>query len=306
MSERVPIILDVDTGLDDALALVLAVRSPAVDLVAVTTVTGNINIDRATANTLAVMHYLGADDVPVHRGASRPLVAPVFDASDIHGVTGLGSALLPASPRELGPDKGPAAIIRLAKQRPGDLTLVCTGPLTNLAIALNVEPTLGSLLKRVVIMGGAFRERGNTRPWAEFNILLDPDAAQQVFSADLPDLTAIGLDVSHRTVIDRAAFERLAASDKHDAKLVADIIRFTFETRGRDEFFMHDPLALAVAVEPDLVTCETGVVRVDCDGEERGATRFTAGDGSTKVAFGVDARRFLTMYGDALEISHLV
>ncbi len=306
MSNGVPIILDVDTGLDDALALVLAVRSPAVELVAVTTVNGNVNIDRVTANTQAVLEYLEASDVPVHRGASRPLVAPVFDASDVHGVTGLGNALLPASTRELGSDKGPAAIIRLAKQRPGELTLVFTGPLTNLAIALNVEPNLGALLKRVVIMGGAYRAPGNTRPWAEFNILLDPDAAGQVFAADLPDVTAIGLDVSHRTIIDRAAFDRLAAEDQRDARLVADIIRYTFETRGRTEFYMHDPLALAVAIDQNLVSCESGQVTVDVEGEERGATRFSAGNGSTNVAFEVDADRFLQMYGEALGINHLV
>jgi inosine-uridine nucleoside N-ribohydrolase len=305
-AEAIPMILDVDTGLDDALALVLAVRSPVVDLLALTTVTGNVNIHKATANTLAVMDYLGHGAVPVHRGASRPLVEPIFDASDIHGVTGLGNALLPESGNSIGPDRGPAAIIRLAKQRPGEITLVCTGPLTNLAIALNVEPELGSLLKRVVIMGGVFREPGNVKPWGEFNIMLDPDAAQQVFEANLPDLTVIGLDVTHQTIIDRALFDRLDASDHRDGRLVADIIRYTFETRARDRFFMHDPLALGVAIDPSLVTCEQGTVTVDVTGAERGATRFHPGIGGTKVAFGVDVQRFLTMYGDALGISHLV
>ena len=298
-----PLILDVDTGLDDALALILAVRSPLVDLLAVTTVAGNVNVFKATANTLAVLHHLGADDVPVHRGASRPLVEPIFDASDIHGVTGLGNALLPASSKEIGADRGPAAIIRMAKQRPGEITLVCTGPLTNLAIALNVEPDLGSLLKQIVVMGGAFRVPGNTKPWGEFNILLDPDAAQQVCEAGLPNLTLIGLDVTHETIIDRALFDRLATLDHPDARVIAEILSFTFENRGRDRFFMHDPLALGVAIDPTLVTVETGTATVDQTGPERGATRFTAGEGETKVAFGVDADRFLALYLDALGIT---
>lgn len=299
----IPVILDVDTGLDDALALILAVRSPRVDLLAVTTVAGNVNVFKATANTLAVLHHLGADATPVHRGASRPLVEPIFDASDIHGVTGLGNALLPASSKEIGADRGPAAIIRLAKQRPGEITLVCTGPLTNLAIALNVEPDLGSLLKQVVVMGGAYRVPGNTKPWGEFNILLDPDAAQQVFEAGLPNLTLIGLDVTHETIIDRALFDRLAALEHSDARLTAEILSFTFENRGRDRFFLHDPLALGVAIDPTLVTVETGTVSVDQTLPERGATRFTAGEGETKVAFGVDVERFLGMYLDALGIN---
>jgi len=302
----IPIILDVDTGLDDALALTLAVRTPMADLLAVATLAGNVNVWKATANTLAVLDLLGADEVPVHRGASRPLVEPPFDASDIHGVTGLGDARLKESRREIGPDRGPAAIIRLAKQRPGELTLVCVGPLTNLAIALNVEPDLTQLLKRVVIMGGAYRVPGNTRPWGEFNILLDPDAAQQVFRAGFPDLLAIGLDVSHQTILTREHFEQLSASDHPEAHFVSQIVRYTFVGRQRDQFYLHDPLALGVGIDETLVTFETGRVDVMTEGPERGRTQFVPGEGSTKVAFSVDAARFVEMFGNALGIAHLV
>jgi inosine-uridine nucleoside N-ribohydrolase len=155
VSEPVPLILDVDTGTDDALALAYAVESPAIDLVAVTTVAGNVGVDRTTANTLAVLDWLGATAVPVHRGASRPLCRPHRDAMYFHDEGGLGGARLPAAIREIGHDRGPAATIRLARQRPGELTLVTLGPLTNLAIALNVEPGLPDLFKAVVVMGGA-------------------------------------------------------------------------------------------------------------------------------------------------------
>jgi inosine-uridine nucleoside N-ribohydrolase len=298
--ERIPLILDVDTGLDDALALLLAVRDSAVELVAVTTLAGNVNLWKATANTLAVLDEIGARDVPVHRGASRPLVEPPFDASDIHGVTGLGDAVLTPSERAVGADRGPAAIIRIARARPGEITLVCTGPLTNLAIALNVEPDLPKLLKQVVVMGGAFRAPGNTKPWAEFNILLDPDAAKQVFDTEWPDLTVIGLDVTHQTTISRAQWDQLRADPGADATLVADITQFTFVTREREEFFLHDPLALGVAIDPTLVTNEVGQIEMVIDGPERGRTVFTAGGGATKVAFGVDAPRFLARFTGAI------
>ncbi len=302
----IPIMLDVDTGLDDALALVLAVDSPAVDLRLVSTVAGNVNIWKATANTLALLDYLGATDIPVHQGASRPLVEPQFDASDVHGVTGLGDAKLEESKREIGADRGPAALIRLAKERPGELTLVCTGPLTNLAIALNVEPRLPRFLKRVVVMGGAYRVPGNTKPWAEFNILLDPDAAQQVFAADWPDLLAIGLDVSRLTHLNRQHYERLTTSGHREAKLVARLIQFTFLGRHREKFYLHDPLALGTGVDASLVEFETGRVEVVTAGPERGRTQFFPGEGSTKVAFRVDDRRFVEMFGEALGIADLV
>ena len=210
--------------------------------------------------------------------------------------------LPPESGRGVGADRGPAAIIRLAKQRPGEITLVCTGPLTNLAIALNVEPELGNWLKHIVIMGGAYRVPGNTRPHGEFNILLDPEAAEQVFHADLPHVTAIGLDVTHETTLSRKDWEHLDSIHQPDSDLVALITRFTFHTRKRDLFFMHDPLALGVAIDPTIVTCETGTVDVLLSGPERGRTVFRPGEGSTKVAFGVDANRFLKMYGSALGI----
>ncbi|CAN5513321.1 nucleoside hydrolase [soil metagenome] len=302
-SAPVPVILDVDTGLDDALALILAVRDPQVEIVAVTTLAGNINVWKATANTLSVLDQIGASDVPVHRGASRPLVEPQFDASDIHGVTGLGDAVLTPSTRDVGADRGPAAIIRLAKSRPGEITLVCTGPLTNLAIALNVEPDLPNLLKQVVVMGGAYRVPGNTRPHAEFNILLDPDAAKQVFEAEWPSLIAVGLDVTHITTISRAQWEKLRKGSTTEAKLTAAITQYTYLSRGREVFYLHDPLALGVAFDPTFVTTESGTIDVVVEGPDRGRTIFTPGPSTTEVAFGVDAERFLAKFSEALGVS---
>lgn len=289
MAGPTPIILDVDTGTDDALALAYAVASPEVDLVAVTTVAGNVGVERATANSLAVLEWLGASHVPVHRGASRPLVRPHRDASNYHGESGLGSARLPRSEREVGHDRGPAAIIRLARERPGELTLVAVGPLTNLAIALNVEPRLPELLPSVIIMGGAFHVPGNVTPAAEFNIYVDPEAAGQVFAAPFSRLVAVGLDVTERVVLTREDWN--AANQRTDlppaAALLSEVGRFAFSDLGHDDFALHDPLATAVAVAPELIEFERATVVVDTEGEDEGRTRVV-GPGNVQVAVDVD------------------
>lgn len=303
MTDRRPIILDVDTGIDDALALALAVRSSAAELVAVTTLAGNVGVERTTANTLAVLDWLGASDVPVHRGASRPLVRNPRNATYFHDTDGLGGADLPSSGRATGADRGPAAIVRLATSRPGELTLVCVGPLTNLAIALNVEPTLSSLLREVVVMGGAFTVPGNITPSAEFNVFADPEAAAQVFATSFSRLTVLGLDVTQRTTLPRAVWEatdRAAASDPA-SRLVAGVCRQAFVDRHLAGVYLHDPLAVAAALDPSLLTIEEVGVRVLLDGREEGATRAT-GTGSVRVAREVDADRFLRLFTETLSL----
>ena len=307
MIERIPIILDVDTGIDDALALAFAVRSPEAELVAVTTLAGNVSVELTTANTLAVLDWLGRSDVPVHQGASRPLIRPHRDATYFHAANGLGGADLPASGRALGPDRGPAAVIRLARERPREVVLVCLGPLTNLAIALNVAPELPTLLGGVVVMGGAFEVPGNITPHAEYNIFADPEAAQQVFSAGLPHLTAIGLDVTHQTTWSRESWEatREAVRDGPDADraagLAVGVCRQAFAERGLAGTYLHDPLALAVALDPDLVRCENVAIAVETDDERRGQTRVIA-PGTTRVALAVDAESFLNRFHQRLSL----
>jgi inosine-uridine nucleoside N-ribohydrolase len=292
LSERVPLILDVDTGTDDALALAYAVSSPNIDLVAVSTVAGNVDVEKATANTLSVLDWLGGGDVPVHRGASRPLVRPHRDASNFHHEGGLGGARIPPSTRTIGADRGPAALIRLACQHPGVLTLVALGPLTNLAIALNVEPALPELLRSVIVMGGAFAVPGNTTPAAEFNILVDPEAAEQVFSAPFPSLTAVGVDVTERVALTRDDWDAVNATDSlsPSASLLREVGKFAFCELGRDQFTLHDPLAVAVASDPTLVDVHELTIAVDTVEPERGRTRIV-GPGMVRVAASVDAQR---------------
>jgi len=297
VADATPLILDVDTGVDDALAIGLAVSRPDIDLLAVSTLAGNIDVVNSTENSRRVLGLLGASAIPVHQGASRPLIRPHRDASHYHGTNGLGDALLPEVEAPLGLDRGPAAIIRLAKQRPGEIVLVATGPLTNVAIALNVLPELPSLLKRFVVMGGSYRNPGNVTPHAEFNIWADPEAAQQVFATDFPDAIAVGLDVSHQTLLLKASWEESTGQSHELAQLMSAVCRRTFVDRAQDAFPLHDPLATAVALDPALVATERGVIDVVTNGEREGKTIFTArASGSWQVALGVNSGRFVSEF----------
>ncbi|MEA2514131.1 MAG: hypothetical protein QOF33_778 [Thermomicrobiales bacterium] len=299
---RVPLILDVDTGIDDAVAIALALADPRAEVVAVTTLAGNVGVEQVVANTFKVLNFLGANEIPVHRGASKPLVRELRDAQYFHGRDGLGEPGLPPFDRPLGSDRGPAAIIRLARQRPGEITLVCQGPLTNLAIALNVAPELPSLLKSVVVMGGAFRVAGNVTAHAEYNIFADPEAAVEVFANRAIDLTVVGLDVSHQVVLPKAVWELAATSPSPFAQLVAKVSAWVWTGHRRTGMFLHDPLAVAVALDPTVVTSTGRSVTVSCAPENRGETRAMRA-GTIRVAETVEARRFLESFCDLLGLT---
>ena len=292
---------------DDALALAFAIRSRRADVVAVTTLAGNVDVEQTTSNTLTVVDWLGATALPVYRGASRPLVRPHQDAVYFHDADGLGGAELPRSERAVGPHRGPAAIVRLASERPGDLTLVCVGPLTNLAIALNVEPRLPDLLRGVVVMGGAFAVPGNVTPVAEFNVYADPEAAAQVFAAPFARLSVVGLDVTQQTALPRQLWEAATRQTAADAavSLVAAVCRRAFTVRDLPRFYLHDPLAVAVALDDSIVGWEDATIEVGVGETERGGTRVV-GAGSARIGRSVDAERFHDRFFDALGLSGLV
>jgi inosine-uridine nucleoside N-ribohydrolase len=290
-----PVILDVDTGLDDALAIALAINDPGTDLLAITTVAGNCAVKLATENTFKVLHFLGADDVPVHIGASKPLVREPRDAQYFHGRDGIGEAKIPPFDRALGRDRGPAAVIRMAKERPGELTWVLLGPLTNLAIALNVAPELPELLKNVVIMGGAYDVAGNTTAHGEFNMIADPEAANEVFLNRRLDMTVIGLDVTHQTEITRDVWEAGAKSDIPSARLTGLMCDWVWTHHHRESMYLHDPLAFAVALDPSLVTVAQKSITVGVGEANRGET-VAHRSGAIKVATSVDSARFLRWF----------
>jgi purine nucleosidase len=301
MRERISLILDVDTGIDDALAIALAVLSPEAELALVSTVAGNTSLENATRNTLSVLDFIGAANVPVHRGATRPLVRQLEGARHVHGDNGIGGASLPASQRATGSDRGPAAIIRMAFSKPGEYTLVCLGPLTNLAIALNVEPRLPEMLGGLVVMGGAYAVAGNVTPHAEFNIHTDPEAAAQVFGTDFRSFIAIGLDVTHEASLTPNLWRAANQSDSAAARLLVSVMWSRFLDSERPYAYLHDPMAVAIALDPSLVVCDDHSVEVLTIGPERGKTVLKAGT-RVKVAKKVDAARFMNRFVQRFEI----
>ncbi len=320
-----PLILDVDTGVDDALALLYAVATPEVELIGATSVMGNVTVEVATENTLAVLEAAGRTDVEVARGASRPIVRDHEPFPIVHGARGLGRAELPPSSRAISERSAVQLIVESARRRPGEVLLVATGPLTNIAMALAEEPQLPELLGGFALMGGAYARGGNTTPAAEANIWVDPDAAQAVFrgfsGAEEPKLPlCVGLDVTESATLTR---ERLAeicepAPDSPVGRFLADSVPFYIEfyerTRSYGGACMHDPLALGAAIHPGLMRLETTRVEVETGGEwTRGQTVGDLGNIRTspwpvgwdaadnaRVALGVDAEGFMSTFADRL------
>jgi inosine-uridine nucleoside N-ribohydrolase len=310
----VRVILDVDTGVDDAVALALAASHPALQVEAVTTVAGNVSLDQTTRNTLRVLDWIGASHVPVARGAPAGLSGAFLDASHWHGPDGLGGARLPESERQPIADGVSYLVERITSEPPGTLSLICTGPLTNVALALQREPRLPRLVREVVLMGGAARPPGNVTPVAEFNIHADPIAAALVFEQDWP-ITMVGLDVTSKVRFARADRDRLASASAPGAVLLREVSRFLFDTRGLDHMLLHDALAVAVAADPSIVTTLNRQVRVETRGEHtlgqtvvdfRTAAQGVSEDGATRVCVDVEVSRFRAMLFGALDLEDLL
>jgi purine nucleosidase len=305
MAGPLRVILDVDTGIDDALALALATRLLGLELVAATTVAGNVGIADTTANTRRVLAYLGAGAVPIHRGCSRPLAGAALTATHVHGESGLGGLVLPEAERD--PERrpfAPEALVELIGAVPGAITLVCTGPLTNLAAAIALEPQLPDWIGRLVVMGGSLG-RGNVTPYAEFNIAADPEAAAQVFAACA--LTMVGLDVTMQTRIARDGWRALVGVPGPEATLIREATAHFFAEEASGAMHLHDPLALGVAYDPSLCTIRRGTVKVETSTAWcAGRTTLTEAEGGPhEVCVGVDAPRFLHLFGEALGLPQL-
>jgi inosine-uridine nucleoside N-ribohydrolase len=293
-----PILLDCDPGHDDAIAILLALASPELELRGITTVAGNQTIERTTRNALVVLALAGRGDVPVARGAAQPLVRDLRTAPNVHGETGLdGPADLP-EPGDAVLGGEDAAAFLATRLEPG-VVLVPTGPLTNVALALE----RGARPERIVWMGGSAGE-GNVTAAAEFNAFVDPDAAARVFAAGA-DLTMVGLDVTHRALAREHHRERLRASGRL-GRFVAELLdfygRFHKERYGWDGSPIHDALAVAVVSDPTLVRTEHVHVRVHIEDANRGRTEIVRGEPpNAHVALDVDADRFLELLCSRIE-----
>lgn len=308
MSHRNPILIDCDTGIDDALALLLACASPEADIRAVTCVAGNVDARQVARNTRAVLELAGRADVEVALGREVPLVRRLVTTPETHGPEGLGYARLPEPATALSPRHAADLIVAEARAHPGELTLVTLGPLTNLAVAVLREPELPGLLRDLVMMVGSYRSPGNTAPTTEWNATVDPEALAVVLAAWAPDgpaspdgpvappipgrepaapptpahrlPLALGLDVTERARMTPAHLERLAAlaggHQRAVMRFIDDALRFYMEFHSRhDGFhgaFIHDALAVAAALDRRLVDTETLTVEVELGG------RLTTGE----------------------------
>jgi purine nucleosidase len=293
----VPIVMDVDTGVDDAIALMLAVSEPDVELVAVTCCAGNVEAPQAAVNTLAVLELCGAGGVEVAVGSREPLVVPLRTATS-HGPRGLGHAEPPPPRGGVSGRYGPELIAALARKHEGELVLVATGPLTNVALALRREPELPRLVRRLAVMGGSFDHPGNTTPAAEFNVWVDPEAAAAVFrafSAALQRPLVVGLNVTDDAQLAPDDLVRLGGGAV--AEFVAAALAVKFEDKGFAR--MHDPLALGLALHGDLGSTRAGTVDVELAGTLTRAMTVVDWHGlwgrppNADVAVGADHVRFL-------------
>jgi purine nucleosidase len=340
VTEPIRLILDVDTGIDDSLALLYAAASPEVDLVAVTCVAGNVDAQQVAVNTLAILELAGRGDVEVALGRTTPLVRALETTPETHGPRGLGYAELPPSAASLSDRHAVDLLIDEARRAPGEIMLVTLGPLTNLAVAVLREPELPRLLRGYVLMGGAYRSPGNTAPTTEWNINVDPDAAKVVLSAwtaaratdpSIRRPIGLGLDVTERAKIlpeHVVALARRAGSTPDDSlalargedpmlatrsvasnpivRYVADALRFYMEFHSRyDGFygaFIHDPLAVAAALDPSLIKTEALTVDIELGGTlTTGETvtdwrRVWGREPNVDVAIEADATEFLARF----------
>ena len=304
------ILLDCDPGHDDAVAMMLAWGNPSIELLGVTTVGGNQTLDKVTRNALSVATVVGMHDVPIAAGCRLPLVRPVEIAPDVHGDSGLDGVELPEPAVELDPRHGVDLIIEtIMSNEPGTVTLVPTGPLTNIAMAARKEPRIVERVQEVVLMGGGYHV-GNWSPVAEFNIKVDPEAAHIVFNEKWP-IVMVGLDLTHQALATDEVAERIAAVPGSVSQFTLGL--FTFfrkayqDAQGFDFPPVHDPCTLAYLIDPTIV--ETVKVPVDVELNGSLTTGMTVADFRapapedchTKVATRLDVPGFWGLVVDAID-----
>jgi inosine-uridine nucleoside N-ribohydrolase len=313
------IILDTDPGADDAIAILLALNSPELDVKALTVVAGNVVVEQGVKNALKLVSLAGRCEVPVARGASRPLVQKLVTAEFFHGANGLGNVELSAPACAADPRFAPDLILELIHQYPHEITLVPVGPLTNIALALRKDPSIVGLVKEVVLMGGSIAG-GNATAAAEANIYNDPEAARAVFEAGWP-LTMVGLNVTEKTLFTRADRNRLARSQGRENDFAVRVLDFLVDRAsglGAGGTPMHDPLAVGAVIDRSLITTRDMWVEVETRGEftrgETVASRHNSSDRkvwrgdhysidgiekvepNVHVAVESDARRFIDLF----------
>ena len=304
------ILIDTDPGIDDSLAILLALASPELSVEGLSVVHGNCSVGQAVTNGLSILELAHARHIPVAKGCELPLVQPSLLAPETHGDTGLGYANLPEPESKPIGQHASDFLIERIMSNPGEITLVAIGPLTNVALAIRQEPRIVQALKELIIMGGAIRHEGNTTALAEFNTYVDPHAAHIVFHAGIPT-TLVPLDVTYQCVLTKPDVDRLLQIDSPLTRYIADATRFYMEFH--DEYqgilgcVINDPLALALTFTPELCTYQELYVDVDIStGFSLGKTfadfyNFSKKPANMKVALGVRARDFIELFLERIE-----
>lgn len=303
------LILDLDTGVDDTLAISYALGSPEVELIGITATFGNVLLPRSVRNSLAVTELYGHPEVGVYPGLPHASKADSFAVSEIsafiHGKNGIGEAEIPDSPRAAQSQSAVDFIIDSVRQYGSDLIYVPTGPMTNIAAALKKDPSIASHIGKIVLMGGALTVPGNTSAWAEANISQDPDAANELFRSGAP-VTMVGLDVTLQTLLTYKETQRWRDLGTKAGDFLATMTDFYIKAYETTAPYLggcglHDPLAVAVAVDPTLVTTLPINMSVDVEGPTRGRTigdseKLNEKVKTSQVAVGVDVDRFLNEF----------
>ena len=306
-----PLIVDSDPGLDDALAIGLAVARPELNLLAVTTVGGNADVRHCTTNALRLLNVYGASDVPVAEGSAGAIFGSIVRATEIHGEAGIGSTVLPASPATARPEGAVALIARILREHPEPVVIAPIGPLTNIALLLRLHPELASRIAHICLMGGSIGD-GNTTVSAEFNVYADPEAAAIVFESGLP-ITMMGLDVTHQAILRTPAAERLRGLGTKSGSVAAELVDFALEREGQwygtPRMAVHVAVAIAHLAIADLIDVAEYDVQVDTgNGPARGRTvcdglaRRVARKGrsiNAQVGIRIDRDRFEDILVDA-------
>jgi inosine-uridine nucleoside N-ribohydrolase len=314
------IILDTDPGVDDAIAILLALRSPELKVEAVTPVAGNVPLDFTLPNALKLLELAGRTDIPVAAGASAPLVRSLITARYVHGNNGLGGVELPEPKMQPVKETATEIIRRIVRANPGEISIVAVGPLTNVATALRADPGLIPLIRSIVIMGGSL-SGGNITPAAEFNFYVDPEAARIVFDSGAP-ITMVGLDVTRKVQIGDEQLKVMEGANNKVSQTAARILRGAMERMKKDygldapTMAMHDPLTVAQLIDPGILKLQDYYVLIETSGEatagqslgySRGPVRrsapLEAGGAAAEVTFhpnakvgvDVDAPRFLKL-----------
>lgn len=304
------ILLDSDPGIDDSLAILLALASPEISIEGISVVHGNCSAEQGTVNALSVLELAQMSHIPVYKGCDLPLVQPSLLAPETHGDQGIGYAKLPEPQTKPQAQKGSDFVIERIMSSPGEITLVCIGPLTNVALAIRQEPRIVNTVKEVFVMGGAIRHEGNETPVAEFNAYVDPHATHIVFHSGMP-ITLVPLDVTYQCILTMDDVSRLLKIDSPISKFIADAARFYMEFH--DEYqeiegcVINDPLALALTFMPELCNYQELYVDVDISGGISMGNTFAdfykmmKKPANMKVALGVRARDFMELFLERME-----